>query len=54
MYVLGVDLYLLNCIAFRVQPISDIISTQIKWNQSNDFTSEPIELMFEVSDVNYV
>ena len=37
---------------FRVQTISDILSTQIKWNQSNDFTDEPIELMFEISQVN--
>ena len=36
---------------FRVQTVSDIISTQIKWNQSNNFTNEPIELFFEVSEV---
>ena len=31
--------------------ISDILSTQIKWNQSNNFINEPIELLFEVSEV---
>lgn len=35
----------------RVKTISDIISTQIKWNQSNNFTNEPIELLFEVTEV---
>ena len=36
---------------YRVQTISDIISTQIKWNKSNNFPNVPIELLFEVSEV---
>ena len=37
---------------YRVQTISDIISTQINWNRSKDFTNEPIELLFEVPEVS--
>ena len=37
--------------SYRVQTISDILSTQIKWNLSNNFVNEPIELLFEVSEV---
>ena len=40
--------------SYRVQPISDILSTQIKWNLSNNFVNEPIELLFEVSEVRII
>ena len=36
---------------YRIQAISDILSAQIKWNHSNNFVDEPIELLFEVPEV---
>ena len=36
---------------YRIQAISDILSAQIKWNHSNNFVDEPLELLFEVPEV---
>ena len=47
--------FVFNCLVitcFRVQTVSDILSAQVKWNQSNDFSNEPIEILFEISQVN--
>ena len=40
-----------HIVYYRIQAISDILSTQIMWNYTDNFVDEPIELLFEVPEV---